>query len=79
VFDGTIRAIVDDDCSELNAIGDAADGSLTQLGYEVHFVLQALRNGSIQPSDPEAVLDHVIYDLCSSQGAEVPEEDEGPE
>jgi hypothetical protein len=74
---GVAEAEIDDDCTILNALGDAADGDLGPLGFKIRWALQSMRAKTVQPSDPEAVLDFIVYDECAGDGAEVPDGD-GP-
>ena len=78
-FKGNVKYLVETkDCKTLVPIGNDADtpaGNLNALG--THWSLEALRATDKQPSDPEAVLDHTVYNLCQAQGAEEPEDGPG--
>jgi hypothetical protein len=73
----TRDAVLDGNCDQLNTLGNDADGNGGEAGDYATTGLQALRDQNTQPSDPEAVLDHVIYNLCKDKGAEVPEDGSG--
>jgi hypothetical protein len=69
--------VLDGDCEQLNTLGSYGDGNGGPYGQPATYGLQALRDQNTQPSDPEAVLDHVVYNLCKDKGAEVPEDGSG--